>query len=90
MLRRMSELIHHVSFAVQRLSATGRVATLSEIRDLIVSEFGDEAAHVDLRAALLKLHGPHRFSTAAIELDSPATCSPLPEGWIPLDQFRGR
>lgn len=87
----MSYTIRCVSFALERLSSSGRSASLAELREVIEAEFGAAAAAVpdaELREALLKLHGPAHPSSAIVQPGASVTCSPMPEGWIPLDQFR--
>lgn len=87
----MSYTIRCVSFALERLSSSGRSASLAELRKVIGAEFGAAAAAIpdaELREALLKLHGPVHPSSAITQPGASVTCSPMPEGWIPLDQFR--
>lgn len=87
----MSYTIRCVSFALERLSSSGSSASLTELRKVIEAEFGAAAAAIpdaELRAALLKLHGPVHPSSAIAQPGASVTCSPMPDGWIPLDQFR--
>ena len=87
----MKDIVRWVSFAVDRLNSAGGVVSLAEMRSLIENEFGAEAMGMkdeELRAALLKLHGPRHGSGTFVKPGASVTCTPMPEGWIPNDKFR--
>lgn len=87
----MSSLVRQVSYALQRLNSAGRSATLIDLREVMREEFGVQAevvSDIELRQALLALHGPIHPSAAMTRPGQSVTCSPMPDGWVPLDVFR--
>jgi hypothetical protein len=87
----MKDVLRWVSFAVERLTTAGRVVSLAEMRRVIEDEFGAEAVGTkdeELREALLELHGPRHASETLARPGASVTCTPMPEGWIPSDEFK--
>jgi len=76
---------------MQRLNAASRVVSLADLREALKEEFGSEGESVsdaELRAALLRLSGHRDPSAAMTRPGQSVTCTPLPDGWVPLDVFR--
>lgn len=86
----MKDLTRWVSFAVDRLRSVGHAVTLGEMRKVIEEQFGADAVGIrdeELRDALAKLQGPGHPSATFTRSGASVTCTPMPEGWIPNDEF---
>lgn len=89
----MDKTTRWVAFAVAQLQARGRPASLDDIRQVIVSSAdtqGTDISDAAIKSALLSLQHPSTATSRSTRRGQSVTCTPLPAGWIPADEFPKR